>query len=44
MQCPKCKGKEVFFSKANRIVSPNCTVTILKRYTCLKCGHKFDFI
>lgn len=44
MQCPKCKSKEIFYSRVNRRVNQKGEVTILKRYTCLKCGHNFDFV
>lgn len=28
----------------NRFVNPRGEVRITKRYTCLNCGHNFDFI
>lgn len=43
MECPKCKGREIYFTKVNRIVNMCGKSKTLKRYTCLKCNHKFDF-
>ena len=44
MECPKCKSKNILFVPANRRVSSCNKVRILKRYTCVKCNHNFDFI
>lgn len=43
MECPKCKSKDIFFSRVNRRVNQKGEVFYLKRYTCLKCNHNFDF-
>lgn len=44
MECPKCRSKNIYFTRVNRFVNPRGEVRITKRYTCLKCGHNFDFI
>lgn len=44
MECPKCKSKNIFFTKVNRKVNSRGEVRRLKRYFCIDCGHNFDFI
>ena len=43
MECPKCKSKNIYYTKVNRYVNQNGKVFDLKRYFCLDCNHNFDF-
>jgi DNA-directed RNA polymerase subunit M/transcription elongation factor TFIIS len=42
MECPKCKSKNIFIHKIDRRVFDNNKIEKVKKYECLKCGHKFD--
>lgn len=43
MECPKCKSKNIYFTKVNRRVNQRGVVLTLKRYFCLDCNHNFDY-
>lgn len=43
MECPKCKSKNIYFTRVNRSVNQRGKIRILKRYFCLDCNCNFDF-
>lgn len=43
MECPKCKSRNICFTRVNRTVNQKGVVRSLKRYFCLDCNCDFDF-
>ena len=43
MEYPKCRSKNIYFTRINKMVNQRGIAIKLKRYFCVDCNHNLDF-